>query len=93
LLLLSAHNLDDHLRNALTAQRLATLELLALQTCQRVENSRDHQHDCRSDEAGGFGDDAEPLYQAHYSVYRSAHVVGAEPADEGIECGGGVGSQ
>lgn len=35
----------------------------------------------------GRDDEAEPLDQAHYSVYGSSHVVRGEPPDERIECG------
>jgi hypothetical protein len=81
--------LYDHLRNTLSTKRLAALELLPLDTRERVEDRSDHQEDGRDNQTRSLGPDADPLYNAHHSVDGSAHVVGTEFTDEGVELRGG----
>jgi hypothetical protein len=79
--------LNDHLRNALSAECLAALKSLALETRQCVEDGSNQQHNGCSDQAGRVGYEAEPLDEAHYKVYAGAHVVGAKFTDKGVELG------
>lgn len=79
--------LYNHLRNALAAERLAALELLALEAGERVEHRGQQQEDGRHNQARRHGPDADPLYGAHDKVDGGAHVVGAEFADKLIELG------
>ena len=81
--------LYDHLRNALSAESLAALERLALYAGQCVEEGSDQQKDGRSNQAAHICHDAYPLYDTHHSIDGSAHVVGAESTDEGVEFGRG----
>lgn len=80
--------LNNHLRHTLSTQRLTALKLLSSEGCQSVKYGSNQQHNGGSDQTRGFGDDAEPLDEGHDGVDGGAHVVGCEPADEGVEFGG-----
>lgn len=81
--------LNNHLRKALATQCLAAHELLALQASQSVEEScNDEEHGGR-DQARCAGKKTEPLDRTHDGIHRSAHPVGGEPANEGVELFGG----
>ena len=79
--------LYDHLGDSLSSQRLAALELLALEAGKRIKDGCDQQEDGRNDQACSPGRNTGPLYGAHCRIDGSAHVVGAEFTDEGIELG------
>jgi hypothetical protein len=79
--------LYDHLRNTLSTQCLAALELLPLEASKRIEDGSNQQKYSGNNQAGCLGPDADPLHCAHYKVDGGAHVVGSEFADEGIEFG------
>ena len=82
---LFSHN---HLRNSLPTQRLAVHKCLPSHTSQQVAPRSDEQKYRSSDQTRGSRNQAEPLDERHYSVDRSAHVVGLEATDEAIEvCG------
>jgi hypothetical protein len=81
------HRSDDHLRNTLSTECLATLECLALEASQCVEDRSDHKEHSGHDQACGLGPDADPLYGAHYEVYGGAHIIGAEFTDKRVELG------
>lgn len=85
----ASHFLYNHLCNALASQCLAALELLALESSKRIEDSSDQQKDCRNNQACCHGYDADPLYCTHGEIDSGAHVVRTEFANEGIELGGG----
>ena len=86
---LNTPNLDNHLRNTLSAQCLTTNKPLALQACDCVAyRGKQKEYGC-CDQTCPLHDNAEPLYQAHYSVYRSPHVVRCEPPYKVIEGTGG----
>jgi hypothetical protein len=76
---------NDHLRNALPAQRLTRRKLLLLQPRERIESRSDQQHDRSRDQARRVADDGEELDDAHDEVDGGAHVVCLEAADEGVE--------
>ncbi|KAB8338737.1 hypothetical protein FH972_021682 [Carpinus fangiana] len=79
---------DDHLRHSLTPKRLAANEALSPDTCERVEERRNEQNNCRGEQAGRTsGDQCQPLHNAHNQVDGGAHVVGLKAADEGVELG------
>jgi hypothetical protein len=59
----------------MSAQSLAALERLALETSKRIED-------------GSERPDADPLYSAQHGVEPSAHVIRLNLADEGIELRG-----
>lgn len=77
--------LHDHLRNSLSTQCLATLELLPFESSQSIEQRCNEQYDGGGDQTGCSGDDAEPLDDGHDGVDAGAHIVGRESADEFIE--------
>ena len=79
--------LYDHLRDTLSAERLAALERLALETSKRVEDGRKQQKECRDDQASHHGQQTEPLHNAHDQVDGSTHVVCLESANEAVEFG------
>lgn len=82
-----SRRLDDHLRDALSTQRLAALECLALETSKRVEDGREEQDHGSSDQAGDSRGNASPLYCAHGGVESGAQKVGLELANESVEFG------
>jgi hypothetical protein len=79
--------LDDHLRDALSTQRLAALERLALETGKCVEHGREQQNYSSGDQTGDPRGNASPLYCAHDGVEAGAQEIGLEFADESIELG------
>lgn len=72
----------------MSAQSLAALERLALETSKRVEDGSEGQEDGADDQAGRLRPDANPLYSAQHGVEPSAHVIRLNLADEGIELRG-----
>lgn len=80
---------DNHLCNTLAAESLATHKLLALHTRKRVEGRGHDEGHGGGDQAGGAGDQTGPLDGAEDGVHASAHPVGREATDEGVEGGGG----
>jgi hypothetical protein len=82
------HLLDNHLGYALSAQSLAALECLALETSKRIEDGGEGQEDGADDQAGRLRPDADPLYSTQHGVEPSTHVVRLDLTDEGIELGG-----
>jgi hypothetical protein len=77
--------LYDHLRDTLSAQCLAPLERLPLDTSECVEGCRSQQDDGGGYQAGCLRPDADPLYDAHDEVDGGAHVVRAESTNESVE--------
>jgi hypothetical protein len=77
------------LSDTLPTQRLASLERLALESSQGIEDGSNQQEDSCDNQAGRLGPDADPLYGAHDEVDGGAHVVGAEFPDKGVELGRG----
>jgi hypothetical protein len=77
--------LYNHLRNTLSAKRLAALELLALEAGKRIKDGRKQQEDGCHNQAGSHGPNADPLYSAHDEVDGSAHVVRAELPNEFVK--------
>lgn len=83
-------SLYDHLRNTLAAQRLAANKGLALDAGKKVgDSSQAKEHSSRDQARGGAVGQAQPLDNAHDSVGTSAHVVGLDFPDVGIERAGG----
>ena len=76
---------NDHLRNALPAQRLTRRKLLLLQPRERIKRRGDQQYDRGRDQARRVPDDGEELDDAHDEVDGGAHVVCLEASDEGVE--------
>ena len=60
-----------------------------LQSRQRIERCRDHQHHGRCDQATAGHNYAQPLNHRHDSVDGGPHVIRGEAPDEGIEFGRG----
>lgn len=83
------HSLYDHLRNSLSAQSLASLEGLALESSEPIKDGGEQQNYGCSNQARSPCPDADPLDNAHGEIKGSAEVVCLELADEGIELGGG----
>lgn len=81
------HCLYDHLRDTLSAERLAALECLALESGKRIEDGCEHQHHSRCDQAARPLRNARPLYDAHAKVESGAEIVGLEFPDKSIELG------
>ena len=77
--------LDNHLRQTLSAQRLATDKVLALQASQGIEEGGDQKHDRRGNQARRAGDKADPLDRTHSEVHSGAHPIRGEASDEVIE--------
>jgi hypothetical protein len=77
--------LNNHLRNALSAQRLTRRKLLLLQPRERIKGRGNQQHDRSRDQARRVADDGEELDDAHDEVDGGAHVICLETADEGVE--------
>lgn len=83
-------SLYDHLRNALSAQRLAANKGLALDAGKKVgHSSQSKEHSSGNQARGGAISQAQPLDQGHDGVGTSAHVVGLDFPDVGIERAGG----
>ena len=80
---------NDHLRNALPAQRLTRRKLLLLKPRERIESRSDQQHDRSRDQARRVADQGKPLDQAHNAIDGGAHVIRLEAADEAVEGFGG----
>jgi len=78
-------SLYNHLGYACTPKRLAPLELLVLEPCKCVEDTRNQQKHSGCDQARCIAYEAGPLYDAHDEVDGGAHVVGMEFADEVIK--------
>jgi hypothetical protein len=76
---------NDHLRNALPAQRLTRRKLLLLQPRERIKGRGNQKHDRSRDQARRVADDGEELDDAHDEIDGGAHVVCLEAADEGVE--------
>lgn len=83
----SSQSLYDHLRDTLTTQGLAALELLALESSKRIEDGSYHQEDRSNDQARRLWPDADPLYCTHDKVDCGAHIIRAEFTDECVELG------
>jgi hypothetical protein len=77
--------LYDHLRNTLSTQCLAALELLTLEASKCIEDGGDHQEHCGNNQASRLGPNADPLHRAHHKVDGGAHIIGAKFADKSIE--------
>lgn len=77
----------NHLRNPLSAKRLAPHKGLPLDSCKRVEEGRDDEDHGARDKTRGPTDDANELHGAHDGVSRRAGIVGRDLADRGIEGG------
>lgn len=80
---------DNHLRHTLPAQRLAGGEALALESSQSVADGGNGQDDAGRDERGHLEHGRDKLDDGEDGVDGGAHVVGLEPADEGVELGRG----
>jgi len=78
---------DNHLRNALSTECLATDELLLSQSCQSVAYSRQSQEDSCGNQTASIHYDAEKLNHGHHAIDCCSHVVGGESADESVELG------
>lgn len=85
----ASQRLYDHLSHALSSKCLAALEFLALEPSKRIENRSKQQEDGCYNQTGSLRPDADPLYSTHDKVNGSAHVVGAEFANERVEFGRG----
>lgn len=78
---------NNHLCNALSTQRLAPHETLALQTSNEIAYRCEEKDDGRSNQAGGIESQTEPLCKTHGTIYARPHVVGREASDKIVEGG------
>lgn len=79
---------DNHLRNSLATQGLATNKLLLHQGCKRIKHSRNEEEDGTSNQATRTFGKTDKLDTAKDGVNEGAHPVGCKAADEGIELRG-----
>lgn len=78
--------LDNHLRDTVATEGLATHERLALDTRQRIADRSEQQEDGRCQERRWRGPDtAQELDDGHDEIGGGAHVVGRDLANEGVE--------
>lgn len=73
----------------MATQRLASLERLALETSERIEEGGNKEHDSGRNQTGSIYRNANKLNNTHDSIDSGAHVIGLEFADEGVEFGRG----
>lgn len=76
---------NDHLRNPLPSERLASHETLPFEPSDEVAYRCQKEHNGRRDQTGGVLDQAKPLNEAHRSVNRCAHIVRGEASDEVVK--------
>lgn len=83
------HLSDNHLRNPLTTQCLASNKLLALQARQSIEERGEKEKNSCCDQARRTGDKTDPLQSTHNGVHGGAHPISSEPPNKGVELFGG----
>jgi hypothetical protein len=81
--------LNNHLRNSLPAQRLATHEFILPQRSNPIKARSQQQDHGSGNKTCWVRSNANPLYDGHDEVDCSAHVVCGEAADEVVEFAGG----
>lgn len=78
---------DNHLRNSLTTQGLASNELLLREPCECIEYSRDDEEDGTGDQARRPFGKTDKLNTTQDGVHASAHPISRETADKSVEFG------
>lgn len=76
---------DNHLRNSLATQRLATNKFLLLQGRERIKHSGKKEEDGTSNQATSTLGKTDKLDTTQDGVNEGAHPVGCKAADKGIE--------
>lgn len=81
----STIRLNNHLSDTLPTKCLASGELVALDSSQKIEDGCNEQKDGRGNQTRGVSDQTEPLDQTHDGVNGSARVICREAADEVVK--------
>jgi hypothetical protein len=79
--------LHNHLRHTLATQRLATHEVLVLQSGESVEKGGESEENRGGNQTAGTRGQASPLDGAHGPVHGGAHIVARDFPDEAVELG------